>query len=626
MNIPSSPFSDAEMERAFQAEPAPIEEIPAPEGATEAFLAESAAGRPELAASAFLARSAPGRLEANVFALAETASRRRRSKLPARELASRRFLWESLLALSADLAGAEAPVLGFSPGEASGALAAILDLLGHRETEEAGLLPGIPIGRRIVDAALEALRTTGGLPALLASEMETECRGVGPRAFAEIHANRTQAAFHRRLSDAQIVRFSSEGVRGLSTLRRLGFAQASMDARLASIAFDESPSLLLRFQREAADRLEWREDPGAHSHAMAMTGALLALWRGLTDFRLPSIRTGRRDFAISFRLNPNLSDHVGESLQDAARVYGIATEFLDRFDRRLLPPAETVHRAGPNIAFGFAASSGAAREITLRLATQGIGLEQISVHSVAQGVSLILDAFDGKAEAARGGMPIAQASQTHACAALPAHLRSAAARSGLPLSGRMERAALSSGLLVLQRVHRIFFAPEHRSAWLRWLEERHGVTTADASRILDSTACVASMGPPEETLRALAHPNLVLAETPSEAQGLERAARTADPLSETAGGGLLHLPLGEEHRMLSALPDYVRAIELAPDLARVLADEVGLPGVAAWGTRGPESADWASFGPVAASLAEARSAFDAFRARLQDIATGNAVR
>ena len=82
---------------------------------------------------------------------------------------------------------------------------------------------------------------------------------------------------------------------------------------------------------------------------------------------------------------------------------------------------------GPNIVFKIAASSAAARNITVRLNSEGIGTNNTVVYSVGQEVQLILDAFRGKAEALKRGRVVTRTYETNMGGRFVGHLREVAA-------------------------------------------------------------------------------------------------------------------------------------------------------------------------------------------------------
>src|SRR5262249_46535362 len=133
-----------------------------------------------------------------------------------------------------------------------------------------------------------------------------------------------------------------------------------------------------------------------------------------------------KDYMVSFQLNPNIADQEEASLVDARHAYQLAADYLKHYDRLLGMGAEAGN-TGPNIVFKIAASSAAARNITVRLNSEGIGTNNTVVYSVGQEVQLILDAFRGKAEAIKRGRVVTRTYETNMGGRFVSHLREVAA-------------------------------------------------------------------------------------------------------------------------------------------------------------------------------------------------------
>jgi transaldolase len=114
---------------------------------------------------------------------------------------------------------------------------------------------------------------------------------------------------------------------------------------------------------------------------------------------------------VSFQLNPNVADDSKASLEDARRAYALAREHLTAYDRSL--GIQTPGTVAPNIVFKVAASSKAAREVTLELNASGIGTNNTVTFSVSQEVPLMVDALEGKARATSAGRPVTRTYMTN---------------------------------------------------------------------------------------------------------------------------------------------------------------------------------------------------------------------
>ncbi len=154
---------------------------------------------------------------------------------------------------------------------------------------------------------------------------------------------------------------------------------------------------------------------------MVMAGTLLALWPNLEVFRPLAILANNRDYMVSFQLNPNVADDSKASLEDARRAYALAREHLTAYDRSL--GVQTPGRIAPNIVFKVAASSMAAREVTLQLNASGVGTNNTVTFAVSQEVPLMVDALVGKALAISAGRPVTRTYMTNMGGRFVSHLR-----------------------------------------------------------------------------------------------------------------------------------------------------------------------------------------------------------
>ena len=235
-----------------------------------------------------------------------------------------------------------------------------------------GIAPLEDVHREFGNAAVESLladmsSVNGGdsLPAYMAEKIKKSPDYRKPSRFIEEYGKVARDTVYWKMVEGNFCKFGNDYARGLETLRHLGFSQVSTNPVLAAKAFDEDTNLVAGLRKEISKNPRWKEDPRIHGHEMVMAGTLLALWPNLEVFRPLAILANNRDYMVSFQLNPNVADDSKASLEDARRAYALAREHLTAYDRSL--GVQTPGRIAPNIVFKVAASSMAAREVTLQL-------------------------------------------------------------------------------------------------------------------------------------------------------------------------------------------------------------------------------------------------------------------
>ena len=401
-----------------------------------------------------------------------------------------------------------------------------------------------------------------------------------------------------------------------------------------------------------------------------MAATLIALWPNLSIFRPLAVHTSLKDYMVSFQLNPNIADRAGESIEDARNAFKVAGEFLANYDKAL-GLGERSGALAPNLVFKVAASHEAAREITTVLNTDGIGSNNTVVYTVAQEVQLIIDAFEGKAAAAKAGKDVVRTYETNMGGRFASHLReveaerifAAAGEKGAELlsalaadngaddpggsvadrapsicafkvlpslenphvisaaeaAGQsaesisvMEADIKKSGTLVARRVYWVFFAPENRPKWVSYLQSKYGVTEEQAAWIVESMDVLpASKRIPEDTLHALGELNFTHTEFPNHQRAVQIVSEEDGfNLADYRESILDTYEPGVSQRLYE-LPDYQRGYDLTPELKSFLQDEVGVD-VGSWQTRGMQPGEWPDFGSVQKTGGEFRAAYDAF--------------
>ncbi len=327
---------------------------------------------------------------------------------------------QTLLRLGMNFAGRDARIVGYRAEETDAALERVLRALEQLHPSVKQALSGV-----IADflADMKSVNRGDSLPGLFAERIELRLDPASPgRSFLILFQQELRNSVYWRMIGEGYAKFGNDYARGLEFLRHMGFCQVSTNPVLAARAFDEDPKLTEALKAEIRQHSQWLENPQAHSDEIAMAATLIALWPNLAVFRPLAIHAGLKDYMVSFQLNPNIADQVEPSVADARHAYQLAADYLKRYDE-YLGMGTRAGVVGPNIVFKIAASSEAARHITRRLNSWGIGTNNTVVYTVAQEVQLILDAFQGKAQALRDDRMVTRTYETNIGGRFASHLR-----------------------------------------------------------------------------------------------------------------------------------------------------------------------------------------------------------
>lgn len=328
-----------------------------------------------------------------------------------------------LLRLGMNLLGQEARTCRFDPGQVRQAVDAVIFGLDAMERLDR---PAVADILNTVLADMKSVNAGDSLPALLAEDIAAQLPAADPAGldaatFLKAFGKLVDSCVYTLMTRERMAKFGNDYARGLEYLRHLGYVQVSTNPVLAAKAFDEDPKLVEEFRAEAKTHPEWAADPKKYGDAMALRATLIALWPNLTVFRPLAVRAKNSDYMVSFQLNPNIADKAAESLADARAAFTQAADFLANYDKALGLAQPGAVR--PCVVFKVAGSHTACRTITRELNADGIGTNNTVVYSVAQEVRLILDAFEGKARAARAGKPITRTYETNMGGRFTSHLR-----------------------------------------------------------------------------------------------------------------------------------------------------------------------------------------------------------
>ncbi len=323
----------------------------------------------------------------------------------------------TLIRLGMNFVGRDAEIVGYHADESDRALDQVLAVIDDLE----GSVMADVVAEFLAD--MNSVNLNDSLSGLLAERIEAELNNAIPgRSFLTLLKQQMRGGVYWRMVGDNYCKFGNDYARGLEYLRHYGFCQVSTNPVLAAKAFDEDGSLAEQLTSEIEKHDEWKRDPEAHADEIAMAATLIALWPNLSIFRPLAVHTDLKDYMVSFQLNPNIADQADESIEDARNAYRLAADFLEGYDR-LLGLGDLSGRVRPNIVFKVAASHEAARKITTTLNSNAIGSNNTVVYTVAQEVQLILDAFEGKARAAKAGEQVVRTYETNMGGRFVSHLR-----------------------------------------------------------------------------------------------------------------------------------------------------------------------------------------------------------
>ncbi len=323
----------------------------------------------------------------------------------------------TLIRLGMNFVGRDAEIVGYGAHEADRALERVLAAI---DDLEGGVMAGV-VAEFLAD--MKSVNLSDSLSGLLAERIESDLSQSGPgRSFLTLLKRHMRGGVYWKMIGEDYCKFGNDFARGLEYLRHYGFCQVSTNPVLAAKAFDEDGSLAEQLKGEIDKHDNWKQHPEAYADEIAMAATLIALWPNLSIFRPLAVHTDLKDYMVSFQLNPNIADQADASIEDARNAYGLAADFLEGYDR-LLGLGNRSGVVNPNIVFKVAASHEAARKITTTLNSNAIGSNNTVVYTVAQEVQLILDAFEGKAHAAKAGGQVVRTYETNMGGRFVSHLR-----------------------------------------------------------------------------------------------------------------------------------------------------------------------------------------------------------
>ncbi|TRZ44728.1 hypothetical protein D4S03_11795, partial [bacterium] len=356
-------------------------------------------------------------------------------------------IYEALVNQALNLIGFEVKIVGFSDAEAFDSFTLLLNALNDLEALERNGIFGVEkneplIARAAVDSVLVEMRTVmkvvnrppGAMVAHIADEIE---KNLGDEKilnkFLQLTKQNIQENIYYGLSASGTCKFGNDYALGLRWLRHLGFVQVSTNPSLAAVAYDDDPTqwegykgedLCPDFKTITKQHHELLKDPVALGDEITTYATEVSIWRNLIVFRPISIASKMSHGMVSLQLSPNIAANYEESVRDALKFYGDAEKFLTKYDAYLLwGYSGYIERNRPNIVFKVAGSSPASIDITRKLESLGVGTNNTVTFTVSQEVELILAKFEGRAEAAKKGIPLTTVYETNMGGRLDDHVR-----------------------------------------------------------------------------------------------------------------------------------------------------------------------------------------------------------
>ena len=175
------------------------------------------------------------------------------------------------------------------------------------------------------------------------------------------------------------------------------------------------------------------------------------------------------------------------------------------------------------------------------------------------------------------------------------------------------------GILVSKRVYEVFFSPENRERWLRYLQSNYGLTRSQAEEVMDGIDVLpASKRKPMETLETLGCRNMTNTEFPNHQLTVLLKSREPGFKMDDYKESILRGLDPDVVRRLTETWDirdlFVSAYELTPELAEILED-AGIADIEKYGRNGLKPEEWGRFGSTEKTMREFSESYDRFRKR-----------
>jgi len=184
---------------------------------------------------------------------------------------------------------------------------------------------------------------------------------------------------------------------------------------------------------------------------------------------------------------------------------------------------------------------------------------------------------------------------------------------------RLEHDIGHAGIEVTHRVYKIFFSPENKPKWIKYIMSKYGLSEDEAREVLDRIDVLpASKRKPIDTLLTLAWMNMTNTEFPNHQTNILMFSRRPDFRMEDYRDSVLkEIDQSIIHRLTEEYQDIREdcraALELNPELIERL-KEAGVE--VDFGVRGHLPKDWPQFGSVVKTMDEFTRSYTRFRERV----------
>ncbi|MGQ9479393.1 MAG: transaldolase family protein [Thermoproteota archaeon] len=341
-------------------------------------------------------------------------------------------IYDALLEIVCNLLGAERDWAGFSEGEAEEAVEAFSSLLKNFEERERGEAGSPTILRHAIMFQLKRAKLVNkgnSMVAWMAVEIEKGLRDDDlAGSYVKAVRNILRSNFYYVAYRHGFCKFGNDYALGLRWLRHLGYVQVSTNPVLASVAYDDDPSLWEAFKEYARKKIakehpEWLREPEKHLDEMAMEATIFVLLENFYVFRLPFILSKYQNGLVSYQLNPLIADDAGKSVSAAKEFARRLENILMVYDEYLLWGYDGIVEKGrPNLVIKVAASYPSAIEITRRINEMGIGQNITLSYTISQIVLTGMAAMEGMVNALKKGILPTQTYLTNMGGRLEDHL------------------------------------------------------------------------------------------------------------------------------------------------------------------------------------------------------------
>ncbi|MDW8034604.1 MAG: transaldolase family protein [Nitrososphaerota archaeon] len=224
-------------------------------------------------------------------------------------------------------------------------------------------------------------------------------------------------------------KFGNDYALGLRWLRHLGYVQVSTNPVLASIAYDDDPSLWEAFKEYFRENIanihpEWFKEPEKYADDIAMEATLFVLLDNFYVFRVPFLLSRGHDGLVSYQLNPLIADNVEKSVEAAREFAKRLENILKVYDSYLLWGYNwSAEKGRPNLVIKVAAAYPSSIEIAKRLNEIGIGQNITLSYTVTQELLTGIAAMEGMSKAIKKGILPTQTYLTNMGGRLEDHLK-----------------------------------------------------------------------------------------------------------------------------------------------------------------------------------------------------------